>query len=350
MNRWCSSLQCIVDCSVTITNCTFVDNVATDYGGAVALDKFLSFSVRNSTFTRNRAAAGGALSLTQDAARSARHSKLFVQSSQFASNVANGALDGVGGAVRLENVRYVNDTNRARFENCSFVDNRALLGGGLFLSASSAIVNGVVSAFERNNATEGGALRLTGGSTADVSDTLFRSNRAVIGAVGIVAASPNQSLQGVLRLSRSSLRNNACNGLGVEQYGIVYVSGNATLDLINTTLVDNRCQGIIIASDRAATAALRDSVIANSSAPDDLLVADLWLVNGTGLVRTNSLVEYVVVDGGVLQFDAALRAPLKSLLVFGGKLLGDGEIQTSMCLCVCVCVCFMCIFRISRQN
>ncbi|HEX6812769.1 MAG TPA: right-handed parallel beta-helix repeat-containing protein [Planctomycetota bacterium] len=121
--------------------CSFVENVVSDgRGGAVAVDGSAQATLRECTFRANTSRSGqqgvgGALYI-------ATGSTALVESCRFAGNLsrnfyAAGQFYGaVGGAI-------YNGTAGSTIRNCTFVDNRANAGGGIF-SYAALTVSGCV--------------------------------------------------------------------------------------------------------------------------------------------------------------------------------------------------------------
>ncbi|MDZ4755490.1 MAG: right-handed parallel beta-helix repeat-containing protein [Phycisphaerae bacterium] len=160
--------------------CTFVDNHATDDGGAVVIAGYSAAFVSvfdGCTFTSNSAATkGGALSLGSGAAT--------IESCMFSGNDAP-----QGGGINVET--WDMDPNAASavtsIHDCTFDGCTAFNGAGL---RSSGRVEVSASIFTNNIAENvGGGIDLEQGGASVVRDTMFADNTAFSGA-GVVANSP----------------------------------------------------------------------------------------------------------------------------------------------------------------
>ncbi|MEN6552759.1 MAG: right-handed parallel beta-helix repeat-containing protein [Methanobacterium sp.] len=146
------------DGSLTVTNCTFTDNKATNnYGGAINNEGTLS--VTGCTFTGNTATSGGAI-YNNDGSLNANNCT-------FTGNTAIGFYG--GGAIANDGFLTVN--------NCTFTDNKALMAGGAILNYGSLTVNNCT--FTGNTATSGGATYNYGSLSAN--NSTFTGNAASIG-------------------------------------------------------------------------------------------------------------------------------------------------------------------------
>jgi CSLREA domain-containing protein len=125
------------------------DNVAADRGGAIHLQGGLG--VFNSTFTRNRAANGGAIAVDAN-----------TQASIFQSTLSGNTASGVGGAITV--------ANAAALQRVTIAGNTAPVGGGIHLEndAASSLMIGVL--FARNSSACGGFTSRRVPWTANLSD------------------------------------------------------------------------------------------------------------------------------------------------------------------------------------
>jgi hypothetical protein len=171
---------------VTFDGCVFEGNEALDAGGAIATSAEALVVIRDSTFTGNRAARGGAVA----ALERTNAQRLQVDTSEFQENQATN----LGGAVYLERRDAVLTT-------CRFVENQAGYGGAVSTSGARAdLLDGF---FCRNEASaDGGAIHLNSAVRHEWIHTRFVDNVAERG--GAVAVDPG----GRLDLSFSSLLGN----------------------------------------------------------------------------------------------------------------------------------------------
>jgi hypothetical protein len=124
---------------------TFHNNRAEAYGGALT-PRGLTVVIANSRFLKNQAPGGGAIGATFTDL-----SLLAVQNCYFASNISNGDLGGIGGAVFLR-------WGSPEFAHCTFVGNIAVDGGGLGAISSEIAPRIFNCIFDQNYAFNGTGL------------------------------------------------------------------------------------------------------------------------------------------------------------------------------------------------
>ena len=167
MNEWGSFYRAFA----FIDNCTFTNNLADYYGGAISLydsDVFVS----NSTFTSNKAKNGGAISILNGMAN------LTVENCSFTSNFASE----MGGALEIDALNTYTTRYFALVSNSTFTENSANYGGAIVAGDSN--ITGCV--FTHNSAVyQGGAIfnnetflgeAITGQTT--IESNIFESNTA----------------------------------------------------------------------------------------------------------------------------------------------------------------------------
>ena len=129
--------DCLVD------NCTFKDNSANDYGGAVTIWGYNN-TIKNTVFINNTA---------------------------YDSNYGDSSHTGCGGAIYLKT-----NSKDNTIDNCTFDNNKAEFGGSLFFDGQNNIVNN--SKFINNFAnTSGGAVYLFNYGNL-IHNSTFENNRA----------------------------------------------------------------------------------------------------------------------------------------------------------------------------
>ncbi|GAG41323.1 unnamed protein product, partial [marine sediment metagenome] len=165
------AVYCAPNCVLNVDDCSFKDNTDTDDGGAIFAGSGSYVKVADSTFVGNSAySGGGALNCKTNAnfknclfrenesggnggAIDAYYDtgnpevrlilNLSFESCYFTGNKATEGLDGWGGGV------YFKDFN-ATFTDCSFVDNVARSGGGLFLTSGTVTLSGGIISSNRS--------------------------------------------------------------------------------------------------------------------------------------------------------------------------------------------------------
>ena len=98
-----------------ITNCTFINNVATGpYSGAIYIDAMTNIEISNSTFTNNKASNGGAIFIygSKDS---------IINECNFTSNTASSD----GGAI------YWESGENCKIKQCTFIKNTGGNGGAI---------------------------------------------------------------------------------------------------------------------------------------------------------------------------------------------------------------------------
>ena len=99
-----------------ITNCTFINNVATGpYSGAIYIDAMTNIEISNSTFTNNKASNGGAIFIygSKDS---------IINECNFTSNTASSD----GGAI------YWESGENCKIKQCTFIKNTGGNGGAIY--------------------------------------------------------------------------------------------------------------------------------------------------------------------------------------------------------------------------
>ncbi|MER2013494.1 MAG: hypothetical protein ABS871_02505, partial [Methanobrevibacter sp.] len=157
--------------TVEIISCTFINNVATHYGGAVYIAEDaptdLTSTIIDSIFEGNEAFNGGAIYVNG--------SSLTITSSDFTNNIAQS----FGGSLFIDGVLHVSQS--------TFYGDRAGAGGAVYLNDTFEIYSTIEdSRFEHCYATneydcvdagDGGAL-FVNANNVHVKDLIFRNNIA----------------------------------------------------------------------------------------------------------------------------------------------------------------------------
>ena len=183
---------------LTIINCTFENNYAKNYGGAIYNGvKDGTLTINNTKFINNNAGGedGGAIYTKGD---------LSIENSYFKSNTAKvdgGAIYSVKGVEATNCTFESNKATGARshkcyggaicakeeiyLEDCQFSNNVADNCGGAVYGYDNVLVTG--SEFEENSAKEGGAIYVDG-PRAVVDKSTFTKNSATSGCGGAIYA------------------------------------------------------------------------------------------------------------------------------------------------------------------
>lgn len=147
------------DSTSQIENCVFLDNVATDHGGAIHASAFLG-RVVGCVFSNNVGSAGGALSALGGLG--------LVSNNVFA---LNRALAGSGGAAYVK-------TRTDTLVDCSFVGNTAQYSGGAYVASSSGIGEIARCSFKTNSAAVSVGGLSIGIAQDRISDCVFEGNQS----------------------------------------------------------------------------------------------------------------------------------------------------------------------------
>jgi predicted outer membrane repeat protein len=166
--------------NLTMTNCTFTDNIATGVGGAMNIDGIKNLIIQGCTFidnqvSRDSGGAGGALAIT------AVDSTLNISECTFINNQVNGSK-GLGGAL-LINVRNSAVTVTGCAISSNQISDSRGEGGAVYIHARNSRSMISQTLFENNQLreerSEGGALFIDSetNSTNIVSECTFMNNQ-----------------------------------------------------------------------------------------------------------------------------------------------------------------------------
>ncbi|MDO5852066.1 MAG: hypothetical protein Q4Q23_06230, partial [Methanobacteriaceae archaeon] len=183
---------------VQISNCSFNNNTATEYGGAVY--NYGTLIITTSNFTKNQALSrGGAIFNT------GRFDNITVSNSNFKNNLATtygGAIAGSGSASKWKIYTSLFENNNAsaggaivsassllkwEIYDSTFINNHALsssktfIGGAIYNRATSTTIDIYNSIFINNTAkTSGGALGYNGSSSIySIENSIFKNCVAI---------------------------------------------------------------------------------------------------------------------------------------------------------------------------
>ena len=149
--------------SPTVTNCNFLANSATNFGGGMFNLQNSSPTVTNCTFIGNSAYAGGGMS------NYGTNSRPTVTNCTFSGNSAFS-----GGGMYTDD--YTISYNNPIVTKCSFNNNSAKYGGGMLNSYSSPTVTDCT--FSDNEAEHGGGMLNAEYSNPMVKNCTFTGNKA----------------------------------------------------------------------------------------------------------------------------------------------------------------------------
>ena len=201
--------------NLSLTNCRFERNFASDTGGAILAYSNVILRIREANFTGNGAFHGGGALIVDTL------TDCHIVRSVFDYNTAKRP----GGAV------YADSKSSVQAENTNFTNNNATDGGAIYIDSSSELQTNMCSFWKNLAKRAGGAIMLKGYSTAVIESCHFLSNHAKSG--GAVSVSQPEHLS---VLSTSLMRNVAS-----DTGGAISISNGTDVIINNITCVDNQC-------------------------------------------------------------------------------------------------------------
>lgn len=237
--------------NVLFDNCTFDNNMTTDYGGSGIYFWNGSFTVLNSNFANNTAPSSApAIYMGGDDDTGIIDNCTFsLNTSNFAASIANynGFSD-----LTISNTAFIdNEANsgggavsggflaRTTIEGCTFEGNNAGYGGAIFVQNDSTEMTVTGSTFNSNIAisSNGGAIATNSSIPITISDSYFEANstEGTGGALHIIEDSLDLS---VLTLERSFFNFN----IAANQGGAVNIS-NANSTIESCAFLNNSAGG-----------------------------------------------------------------------------------------------------------
>ena len=197
------------DGAKNIVNCTFINNTASSLGGAIYNENNVNLNIYNGTFINNTGFSGGAIA-------NSNIDYINISNSNFINNTAFV----YGGAI------YNDQSNGLNVSNSNFIGNNASWGGVLYSLSSTAnrIFN---STFIGNNASDGGAIYNEDFNQIIINST-FTNNSATGSGGAIYNFGDNQNI------FNSTFMNNFVTGSG----GAIYNFGD-NQNIFNSTFMNN---------------------------------------------------------------------------------------------------------------
>lgn len=247
----CGGAICFKDNAAAFTyvdNCTFIENEAGDRGGAISVmnaggtfedcafyyNECLNFgggaiSVNESdleilgcVFERNKAAAGGAIRLTNVM----EQTFLVISYSYFNENKA--LLDG-GGAI------YNSTPSSTIINDCMFKKNESLMGGAIF-SILHAITTIEHSVFNDNiSHNSGGAIATFDKTYLSVFSTIFDRNQSSNDGGAIYCIDTESHLMNTLIMNNKAISGNDGGAIA----NVASVGNTGSMEIINSTIANN---------------------------------------------------------------------------------------------------------------
>ena len=229
-----------------VENCTFMDNVASKYGGAIENDGIMD--VYDSSFINNSAIYGGAID---------NEGNISVYSSYFAKNSADKGGAGIysGGECNVAESDFVDNSaiyggaiylqTDGVIENSSFADNSADSGGAIYSKSECVIAN---TSFDNNSANYGGAINNFGNLSVYSCD--FTNNSADRSGAGIYSG-------GECYVAESDFADNSANWGGA-----IYLQTEGVIE--DSSFINNSAS-----SDGGAIYSKSECIVENSSFTDN---------------------------------------------------------------------------------
>ncbi|MBK8021564.1 MAG: hypothetical protein IPK19_09075 [Chloroflexi bacterium] len=281
--------------TLIVENVTFTSNTSTltgggtgyDFGGAAIYSLGGDVTIRDSTFTNNRALGGGA-----GGAVHILGSSLTIEDSAFTNNSAApvsaaSTNSGYGGALYVDGALF-RGGGGITITGSTFTSNHAANQGGVayinLYSSRGDFLTIDGSRFE-NNAISGGGMglggALSGGATADggsntvpitITNSLFSANQASGGPRGASGGAIAFAQPATVVIANSTFTGNRANGVCTDCWnangGAIYMTNNpVAAQLINLTIANNYAGwvggGVTIGGQGAI---LRNTVFANNTA------------------------------------------------------------------------------------
>ena len=226
---------CIYDGTLNISNSTFINNNATNTGGAIYI-QYGTLNISNSTFINNTANIGGAVCIYDGT--------LTTNNSTFTNNTANtaaGAIYMYSGTLTTNNSTFTKNTatndggaiymysGTLTTNNSTFTKNIAQYGGVISIDTGNITTNN--STFTNNTATSGGGDIYMSNGNITTNNSTFTNNTASVG--GSIYIYNN----GKLTINNSIFKNNKADS------GTIYMN-NGTLIVNDSIFIKNTANNI----------------------------------------------------------------------------------------------------------
>ena len=294
------------DFSVTIINCTFINNVASDNGGAfysqTGKQKFI-----NCTFDSNSAKSGGAISINGD--------NNIIKDCTFTKNKASGTN---GGAIVFSGKSNKNN----KITGNTFTENTAAGDGGAIYLQYGNADQIIGNTFNKNSAKIAGAVSLYKTGYSTLTDNTFTSNKAtsIGGAVRYnIANSKSKTTisgnkfksntapnSGALHIDGSNVEissNDFDNNKATTGYaGSIQFNGN-TLKIIKNTITNTNAKtnGGAIVVKTGTSITIKSNNIANAKAKNG---GAIHVESGAAKIESNTFTKCsATYRGGAIKAD-----------------------------------------------
>lgn len=302
-------------------NCTFIENIAPDFGGAMVLGN-ASTVIENCSFLRNSSqqSIGGGIFIFENSSNTDPEPYFEIRNSDFTDNLANNeggaicfnnfiagsqiTLDGnyfsenlasassfsYGGAVSLNNFQSSftpYSTLITNLDNNFFESNSATNGGALSLysSSDSMEVNVINSEFESNIATEeGGAIYLEG--NAAFFETILLNNHFNENSASS-SGGAMQIIQSDVQIEKNTFTANTTSGTTLDAGGGAISLQEIPYAIINNTKFseNNSNDGAALLIRNGQRTELNNVLIANNTGLSSVLNNDSLYLNNVTIVE-----------------------------------------------------------------
>ena len=203
-----------IQSQLLVTNCTFEDNSAQSWGGAIITLSNTMLRVQETTFVGNKAQYAGAIC-------AAGNATLHIEETTFVGNKAPSD----GGAINIQQQAHL------RIINCVLDENISEGLGSAITASHNATLHIEQTTFVGNKAPLGGAIYAGQNTTLHIEETTFVGNKALHegGAIYI-------NRQSQLLVTKCTFEENSAQLMA----GAILASQNATLKIERTTFVSNK--------------------------------------------------------------------------------------------------------------
>ena len=270
-----SAIHLLPGDTLEINNCTFFNNSAPQYGGAILCEHHCVLKITNTTFDQNRAVqSGGAVSVGTGARTSQctynMLSNLTAVNCSFTNNIA---YDG-GAMTVFYSVFNISDSNFSNniatdggvvvlfgtivMTNCRMSNNTAHGNGGVVHTTNGTLFMSNCRVFDNTANMGGGVIASSGGSKIIITTSIFKTNTA-LGYGGVF------SVYGGTTLLRNSWFVKNIAGLNG---GLLSVLDGAVINIIESFCFENKAHydGGMLSALLSAKIFISDTIISKNSA------------------------------------------------------------------------------------
>lgn len=299
-----------------VINCTFENNRASTYGGAILCEQKLT--IHNTDFINNTAGAdGGAIYVSGNADNSvfwadfennfannsggAIYVSESILNSLFSGNFNNNQANNYGGAIYAKNIA-------SSTLNGNFKDSSAGLGGALYCNISDSTFNGD---FEDNYADYGGAV--FGNITDSIFNGDFTGNGA--GAGGAIYGNVADSI-----FNGDFIYNTATNVASqMSEPASGDVLGSTENDMLSFMPAMTVGGGVLYGN--VASSTFNSNFVANFAKIGAVIAGNVEKSVFTGKFSKNTADSGIIVSGNTLK--SVFSGSGEDIIEFEGKLFGD---------------------------